>query len=108
MEKYENVPYADKVVDNGVIYIESIFQFTGGCEELMPFLLVCKKHKCCVTFLNENIIIDNSQKDDMRQEMMLAMYASIAKDPKICQDYIRYLSKTLTGEYKLGEPGFKG
>jgi hypothetical protein len=72
-----------------------VFDFNGGAEELFPFLFGCKKLHCTVVFENEGITVYPND-DATEQSILLSFYAMIAKDPKIANDYIRYLSKKCT------------
>lgn len=87
-KRYDNVPHRDLIVHNGRVSIPSIFMFKGGCDELFPFLYACEKENCVVVFENENITV-NSQ--GAFENLILSIYASIAQNHKVGDDYIRYL-----------------
>ena len=65
--------------------------FKGGCIELFPFLAACSAMNCVVIFDNEDITIKPND-DDSMQKVILSIYACIAEQPKIANDYIRYLA----------------
>jgi hypothetical protein len=66
--------------------------FKGGSEELFPFLLACDEYNCSVYFENEKISYEKKPlTENGMANVELAIYASIANDPKMVNDYIRYL-----------------
>ena len=89
-EKYKDVPHFENIVEKGTLNIPSVFVFKGGCMELFPFLAACREFNCTVFFENENITV--LPENDNFDNMVLSIYAAIAQNPKIAEDYIRYLS----------------
>lgn len=89
---FKEVPRGELIKENETITLFSIFDFNGGAEELFPFLYGCKKLKCTVVFENENITVKPCDENEAHQNLLLSFYAMIAKEPKIANDYIRYLS----------------
>lgn len=93
-KKLYDLPYADFVKDNETITLRSIFDFTGGCDELFLFLYACEQRNCTVFFKNEEIVVAPKDKDQTNINLLLSMYATLgAKNSKIAKDYIRYLCK---------------
>jgi hypothetical protein len=84
------VPYEELIVDNDILRLRSIFDFAGGTEELFPFLYACEKRNCTVVFENEDITVAPDSKG-IAQDVLLTFYASISKNQKIVNDYIRYI-----------------
>ena len=102
---HKDVPYWDKVVDDGEISVASIFQFKGGLIEIFPFLYECKEHNCGVTFENENIHI-NKEGASTEEDMLIGIYSIFAQDSTICKHYIDYLCKVNNGMISENEPDF--
>ena len=102
-DRFTNMPYHDKVIDDGEVVVASIFQFKRGCEELFSFLYGCSERNCDVTFENENIHI---RSDDLsiEQKMTLAIYATLAQDSEIFGKYANYLVKAHSGEIDIDKP----
>lgn len=88
----QDLPHFDLMRENETIEMFSVFDFTGGAEELFPFLYGCKHLNCTVVFKNEDITVRPSGDETSYQNLLLSFYAMIAKEPKIANDYIRYLS----------------
>ena len=64
--------------------------FKKGYEELFPFLYACEEFNCTVYFENEDItVIPNN--DNSATRLLLTIYTAIASNPKIANDYLRYL-----------------
>ena len=98
-KKLYDLPYADFVRDNETITLRSVFDFTGGCDELFPFLYGCEQRNCTVVFENEGLTVAPKENDKTNINVLLSMYAAFGmKDSKIAKDYIRYLCK-ITFEY---------
>ena len=91
-ERLKDVPHYDLIKENETIELFSVFDFTGGAEELFPFLYACRELNCTVVFKNEGITHKPDNDEDIGQQLILSVYASIAAEPKIANDYIRYLS----------------
>lgn len=89
---FKEVPRGELIRENETIKLFSVFDFNGGAEELFSFLFGCKKLNCTVVFENEGITINPNNDGDTEQNLLLSFYAMIAKEPKIANDYIRYLS----------------
>lgn len=87
-KKYKDVPHSELICTNGIVHIPSIFMFTGGCDELFPFLYACEKEKCVVVFDNEKITVNQN---GVYENIILSIYASIAENHKVGDDYLRYL-----------------
>lgn len=83
------VPHDEIIIENGTISIPSIFMFNGGADELFPFLHKCREKKCTVRFLNEDITVKPD--GDSYQNVILSIYVTIAAEPKMAHQYIRYL-----------------
>lgn len=93
----EQTPHFHLIKKDEMIKLRSIFDFTGGCEELFSFLYACKKINCTVHFVNEDIVVEPDS--DEIEDMRLAIYVSLAVDPKMAEDYARYVFKYIgTGE----------
>lgn len=89
-----DVPHKELIRENETITLFSIFDFKGGAEELFPFLLGCKNANCDVVFENEGITVyADREKNDIAQDLMLSLYALIAKEPKVVTDYMNYMAK---------------
>lgn len=58
---------------------------------MFPFLSACEAMNCSVVFDNEGITA-NLKGDDPLQSAVLSIYAHIAEQPKIANDYIKYLT----------------
>lgn len=102
---HRDVPYWDKVVDDGEISVASIFQFKGGLVEIFPFLYECKEHNCGVTFENEDLHI-GKEGATTEQNILISMYAIFAQDSTICKKYIDYIYKVNSGTISESEPDF--
>lgn len=89
-EKYKDVPHFCLIEQDKTITIPSIFQFTGGAMELFPFLKACEEYNCTVFFENEGLFVKPNY--PIEDNVRLSIYASIAENPKIANDYIRYLT----------------
>lgn len=89
-EKFKDVPHFESIIENGLLNIPSVFVFSGGNMELFPFLAACKELNCTVYFKNEDITV--LPESDNFDNVVLSIYAAIAQNPKIAEDYIRYLS----------------
>lgn len=98
-ERYKDVPHFDLIEQDKTITIFSIFQFTGGAIELFPFLKACEEYNCAVLFENEEIFIKPNY--PIEDNIRLSIYASIAENPKIANDYIRYLTAKSFSPEKL-------
>jgi hypothetical protein len=86
------LPHYDLIRENQTVELRSIFDFKGGNEELFPFLYGCQKKNCTVVFKNENITVKpKNDENKTAQSIQLSLYALIAKEPKIVEEYIRYL-----------------
>ena len=90
---YKDVPRGELIKENETVTLFSVFDFTGGAEELFPFLYGCKQMNCTVLFKNEDITV--APDSGCEQNLVLSFYAAVAKEPKIVKDYINYL----TGKY---------
>lgn len=97
-EKYQNIKYADKIIENGIIHVGSIFQFKNGIEELYPFLHVCDVYNCTVCFDNEELIINPKSKGIASDDILLLIYASMAQFTNFGDNYIKYLDKIRSGK----------
>lgn len=86
---FDSVPHRNVIVENGEIKIPSIFMFNGGSIELFSFLGTCKEKNCTVHFENEDITV--LPKDNAYQMIVLSVYATIAAEPKIAEQYINYV-----------------
>jgi hypothetical protein len=88
-KKFDDIPHSELICTNGKIHIPSIFMFSGGCDELFPFLYACEKENCTVIFDNEDITVNDGGNF---QNILLSVYAFLAQnDNKIGSDYLRYL-----------------
>lgn len=85
---FDNVPHADLVVKDGIIEIPSIFMFTGGPDELFPFLGACREKNCTVIFKNENITAE--PEDRGVQLVKYGVYSTLAACPGFMSQYLRY------------------
>ena len=88
---YKDVPHGELIKENETVTLFSVFDFAGGAEELFPFLYGCKQLNCTVVFENEGVTV-RPDGDDGLQNLLLSFYAMIAKEPKIANDYINYLT----------------
>lgn len=95
MENFErffsNLQYHNLIKEDQTIELRSIFDFKGGSEELFPFLYGCEKKNCTVIFKNESIVVKPKDENKALQSIQLSLYALIAKEPKIVEEYVRYL-----------------
>lgn len=58
---------------------------------MFSFLCACEDYNCTVYFENEDItVIPND--DNSVTNILLTIYAAVASNPKIANDYIRYLN----------------
>lgn len=89
--EYKGIPHSELVKENETITLFSVFDFKGGVGELFPFLYVCRELNCTVVFENEGIKVSPDDRGSM-QNIQLSIYATIASEPKIANDYIKYLS----------------
>ena len=87
---FDSIPHRNVIVENGKIEIPSIFMFKGGGDELFPFLYVCKKKNCTVRFENEDITV--LPEEDAYQNVVLSFYATVAANPVLPEQYMRYLN----------------
>lgn len=87
---FTDVPHGKLIKENETITLFSVFDFAGGAEELFPFLYGCKQMNCTVLFKNEGITV--TPDSGCEQNFVLSFYAMIAKEPKIANDYINYLT----------------
>lgn len=92
-DRLRGVPHYELIKENETIELFSVFDFTGGAEELFPFLYACRELNCTVVFENEGITHKPDDDNKMEQQLILSIYATIAAEPKIANDYIRYLSE---------------
>ena len=102
-------PHSDLAVKDQTITLRSVFDFVGGSDELFPFLYGCEKMNCTVIFDNEDItVLPNSKSNGDFQNIILSIYAWIARAPKIANDYMRYLNNIskYSGDFKR-EPTIK-
>ena len=90
-ERYSQVPHYEIIKENGNVHIPSIFMFKNGCTELFSFLAACRDMNCTVFFDNEELQV-NPEEDQTVQSVVLSLYAHIAEQPKIANDYMRYLN----------------
>ena len=90
-----SAPHSELIRKGETIEIDSVFQFRNGFEELNSFLNACSVANCTVKFLNENITAVPGE-----SRMLLTIYATIAADPKIAEDYMLYLMKLNRGEIR--------
>jgi hypothetical protein len=88
---FKDIPRGGLIKENETITLFSIFDFKGGVGELFPFLYMCRELNCTVVFENEGIKVIPDDRDIM-QNTQLSIYATIAMEPKIVNDYIKYLS----------------
>lgn len=86
---WNDVPHNDVIVENETVTVPSIFMFTGGPEELFPFLIGCREKNCTVWFENEDITV--APKEDSYQNVLLSLYATLAATPSIPTQYMRYV-----------------
>lgn len=68
----------------------SVFDFTGGPIELFSFLREQQHAGATVVFENEGIVVPPGGASPT-ENLFLALYASVAENPKIVEDYTRYL-----------------
>ena len=94
LEFLKNVPRMDKVVENGEVVFDSVFEFRSETE-LFPFLLGCELQNCTVRFENEGIEVP-PRKLNVEEAMRFALYMGIKQDPHMVEEYLRYLMKTDT------------
>ena len=92
---YSDAPHFNLIRENETIEIDSVFQFTGGFEELNLFINACGAANCTVKFLNENITAEPGA-----SRLILNIYASIAGDPRMAEQYMVYLMKLGRGEIR--------
>ena len=90
---YSDVSHYNLIRKDETIEIDSIFQFKGGFTEITEFLNACTAMNCTVKFLNEDITAAPGC-----NRLVLNVYAAIAEDPKIAEQYILYLMKLNRGQ----------
>lgn len=90
VDLFSDVPHYEVIRENGTVQIPSVFMFKGGCDELFPFLAACESLNCTVIFENEKIKV-TPKGDNAFQNVTLSFYAFIAEQPKMVNDYLRYL-----------------
>ena len=98
-KQYLKVPHSDLIVENGTTNISSVFEICGECDEFFSFLHACSELNCTVVFENEDITI-RPGKLEMVDQLRLAAYTQIAQQPKLAEDYIRYLGNLALKRWK--------
>lgn len=94
LEMLKNVPRMDRVVENGEVVFDSVFEFRSETE-LFPFLLGCRLQNCTVKFQNEGLEIQ-PRNLNVEENMRLIMYMAIKQDTHMVEEYLRYLMKADT------------
>lgn len=85
--------YNSLIKDCGTIHLRSVFDFTGGAEDIFSFIYECRKRKCDVVFVNENIKVKHCEdyNEKIKTDIILSIYAALAKgDSEITEAVHRY------------------
>lgn len=99
LEKYQDMPYLDIISSQNEIKIASLFQFSEGVAQIHQFVRACAAFGCTVHFENENITV--TPEDDLsRTTTTLSVYGLLAVNGQLKSDFMSYLVKLSTGEYK--------
>lgn len=80
----------------GTVTRFSVFEFSGGPVELFSYLHEQKKAGNTVAFANEGITI--TPESTGQEHVALAVYAAIAENPRVVEDYVRYLTAGMKKE----------
>ena len=96
-EIINNCPHGELIVPRGHIILKSIYQF-ASTEEVFAFLHVCEKADCSVYFRNEDISVNKMGVMSV-PEIAIAMYMHLKDNPKMVEDYFRFLLKSSSGEW---------
>lgn len=67
----------------------SVFEFSGGPQELFSYLFEQRRAGNTVVFTNEGMTVTPDA--SISEQVSLAVYASIAENPRVVEDYVRYL-----------------
>lgn len=89
----------DKVVDSGIVYIDSAFRFEKNPEDLPAFLWVAKEKNCTVVFENEGYTFKPKPENDVSDAAILSglmIYMNMGKS--LFGKRVNYLMNLLTNE----------
>jgi hypothetical protein len=97
----DRYPYGELIVPDGHIVLRSMYQFKDSTE-VYAFLHGCKKENCSVCFQNEDICVN---KDGVMNipEIAIAVYMHMKNNPKMVEDYLRFVLKSNNKEWSLDQ-----
>lgn len=96
-EKLNKCPHGELIVPRGHLILRSVYQFADP-EEVFAFLHCCEKADCSVYFHNEDISVASTGVMNV-PEIAIAMYMHMKDNPKMVEDYFRFLLKSSRGEW---------
>lgn len=102
LEEYKDVPYLDIISTQGEIRIASIFQFLGGVAQIHQFVRACAAFGCVAHFENEKLTIAPDD-DSIETSSTISTYGFLSENRKLKADFMSFLTKLSTGEYKSDE-----
>lgn len=74
----------------GRITVDSIFGFEDPLD-ITQLIDQCRRAGCSIRFVNEDLTIDDSFRDDAGKRALVTLYTLLARHPKAAQDYYNYL-----------------
>jgi hypothetical protein len=98
-EKLNNCPHGELIVPRTHIILRSIYQFADSTE-VFAFLHCCEQADCSVYFQNEDISMASTGVMNV-PEIAVAMYMHMKDNPKIVEDYFRFMLKSSRGEWAI-------
>lgn len=100
-ERRDRYPHGELIVPDGHIVLRSIYQFKDSTE-VYAFLHGCRKECCSVCFQNEDICV-NSAGEISVPEIAIAVFMHMKHNPKMVEDYIRFILKSNSHEWSLDQ-----
>lgn len=74
----------------GTVERFSVFEFSGGPQELFSYLFEQGRAGNTAVFTNEGVTV--APDAPVSQRLSLAVYAGLAENPRVVEDYVRYLT----------------
>lgn len=98
-ERCDRYPHGELIAPGGHLVLRSIYQFKDTTE-VYAFLHGCKKENCSVCFQNEYICVDKEGRMNI-PEIAISMYMHLKENPKMVEDYFRFMLKSSRGEWAI-------
>lgn len=100
-ERRDRYPHGELIAPDGHIVLRSIYQFKDSTE-VYAFLHGCAKENCSVYFQNEDVCVSRDGVMNI-PDVALAVYMHMKNDPKMVEDYLRFVLKSSRKEWSLDQ-----